>query len=99
MIDIKPPEEEKETNDYMISPILDDRWRGALQHVRIVLYDNKDLSHEDYATIPMELLINISYLLEEGREYAYMAHHYAKPMEEISKTLKEILREMRKRKV
>lgn len=99
MIDIKPPEEGKETNDYMISPILDDRWRGASQHVRNVLYDNKDLSHEDYVTIPMELLINISYLLEEGREYAYMAHHYAKPMEEISKTLKEILREMRKRKV
>lgn len=98
MIEIKPPEEHEETYDYMISPILDNRWRGALQHVRDVLNENEGLSHDDYATIPMRLLINISYLLEEGREYAYRAHHYWKPISETNETLKEILREMRKRK-
>ena len=97
MIDIKPPEEEK--YDYMLSPDISTRWVGASRDVRRVLCENGDLAHDDYVSIKMRLLINISYLLEEGREYAYMAHHYAKLMEEINETLKDILKEMRKRKV
>ena len=97
MIDIKPPEEEK--YDYMLSPNISTRWVGASRDVEEVIYENRDVAHDDYVSINMRLLINISYLLEEGREYAYMAHHYAKPMEEINETLKDILKEMRERKV
>lgn len=97
MIDIKPPEEEF---DAMLSPDIFTRFHGIENKVSSLI---NEIDSGDYDSILIErrLLIDISYLLEEGRIASYKAESYEERRElhEISKTLKDILKEMRKRKV
>ena len=97
MIDIKPPEEEF---DPMLSPDIFTRFHGIEDKVSNLI--NKiDSTSSTSILVERRLLIDICYLLEEGRIASYKAESYERSRElhEISKTLKEILREMRKRKV
>ncbi len=97
MIDIKPPEEEF---DAMLSPDTFTRFHGIENKVSSLI---NEIDSGDYDSILIErrLLINISCLLEEGRIASYKAKSYEERRElhELNKTLKEILKEMRKRKV
>lgn len=97
MIDIKPPEEEF---DAMLSPNIFTRFHGIENRVSSLL-NEMDSGNHDSILIGRRLLIDISYLLEEGRIASYKANMYEERRElhEISKTLKAILEEMRKRKV
>lgn len=96
MIDIKPSEEEF---DAMLSPDIFTRFHGIENKVSSLLNEMESKDH-DSILIGRRLLIDISYLLEEGRIASYKANMYEERRElhEISKTLKEILKEMRKRK-
>lgn len=95
MIDVKPPEEEFDT---MLSPNIFTRFHGIENKVSSLINEIDSRDH-DSILIERRLLINISYLLEEGRIASYKAKSYEERRElhEISKTLKEILREMRER--
>lgn len=93
MIDIKQPEEEF---DAMLSPNTFTRFHGIENKVSSLL-NEIEAGNLDSILIERRLLIDISYLLEEGRIASYKANIYEERRElhEISKTLKEILKVIR----
>ena len=96
MIDIKVEED----IDTMLSPDIFTRFHGIENKVSNLI-NEIDSGNYDSILIERRLLIDISYLLEEGRIASYKAENYEtrRELHEISKTLKDILRELKKRKV
>lgn len=96
MIDLKVEED----IDTMLSPDIFTRFHGIENKVSSLI-NEIDSENCEAILIERRLLIDISYLLEEGRIASYKAENYEtrRELHEISKTLKDILRELKKRKV
>lgn len=93
MIDIKPPEGE---NNYMLSPDIDTQWRKAKNELQSFINLMESTTEDnDVVRVEYRFIKEIYYLMDNAYPIKKDSN---RDLHAINKTLKEILREMRKRK-